>query len=76
MGRTEYLFSPGKYAISNRSMKRCSSSLIIREMQLKTIVRYPLIPVTMVITRHQITSIGEDVERREPSYPADRNITW
>ena len=54
--------------IGKKHMKRCSSSLIISEMQIKTTVRYYLTPVRMAIIKKSTNNnAGEGVKKREPS---------
>jgi hypothetical protein len=64
-------FSKEEVQMANKYMKKCATSLVIKEMQIKATIRFHLTLVRMSRIKGNNNKSWGDVKKQEPLYTAD-----
>jgi hypothetical protein len=63
--------------MAKKHMKKCSSSLAIKEMQIKTTLIFHLTPVRIAIIKNDTNNMcWQGCGGKEPLYTAGGNASW
>jgi hypothetical protein len=68
------IFSKEEVKWPEKHMKKSSPSLAIKEMQIKTTLRFHLTPVRIATIKNTTTNFGEVVGKKKPSYITGGNV--
>jgi hypothetical protein len=70
-------FSKEEVQMANKYIKKCSTSLAIKKMKIKSTLIFQLIPIIMAIyKRETIANAGRETEKQELLYIIDGNASY
>jgi hypothetical protein len=61
--------------MTNKHMKKCLTSLALKEKQIQTVLRFHLMLVRKAIIK-KTNNKCEAMEKKEPSYTVGGNVNW